>query len=221
MKLLLTSGGLTTDDLIATCTCLAGKPAANINVAVISEAYAVEPVDHRWVPHELTAVANTFGGHFQIVNLLALDRPAIQQRLAADDVIYTLGGHTDYLMSVFNRSGLSDLLPELLRTKVYVGSSAGSMVLGRRLTTAAYHEIFHEDGTYGTTRYLELVDFAIKPHLHSKLFPKNTPDNLLRVAHNYPGTLYSLPDTTAVLVDGNHLEVIGEGAVKIVGGKLV
>jgi dipeptidase E len=221
MKLLLTSDGFTTDEIIETAIRLAGKPAEAINLAVIAEAYAVEPGDHRWVLDNLDHAAAIFGGTFQIVNLLALDPVGIQSRLEAADIIFAIGGHTDYLMSVFDRSGLSEILPDLLKTKVYVGSSAGSMILGRRMDTLAYRQIYGEEGTYGTTKYLELVNFAMKPHLNSPLFPNNVPKKLLEVARHFPGTIYGINDSTAILVENDKLTIVGEEPAKIIDGQLL
>jgi dipeptidase E len=124
-------------------------------------------------------------------------------------------------MSVFDRSGLSELLPDILETKVYVGVSAGSMVLGNRISAAAYHEIYAEDGTYGTTKYLGLVDVAIKPHYNSPEWPKNREATLKVVLKDYPGTVYALDDTSAVLVEGDKTIVFGEEWVKFVNGDIV
>ena len=49
MKLLLTSNGFVTPEIISKCEELAGKPKSELNVAVINEAYAVEHDDHRWI----------------------------------------------------------------------------------------------------------------------------------------------------------------------------
>ncbi|MGI8935211.1 MAG: Type 1 glutamine amidotransferase-like domain-containing protein, partial [Phormidesmis sp.] len=62
--------------------------------------------------------------------------------------IFVNGGSIDYQMYVFKKSGFAKLLPKLLETKVYVGSSAGSMVIGKRVSTEAYHKIYY--GEYVT-----------------------------------------------------------------------
>src|SRR3989338_10198117 len=138
MKLILCSEGFSTREIIDKCAELVGKPKDSISVAVINEAYAVENNNLRWVLNNLNKAKDNFGGNLELVNLLALDIEIVKKRIQQHDVISVVGGHTDYLMSVFNKSGFSKLLPELLKTKVYVGSSAGSMVLGRRLSADAY-----------------------------------------------------------------------------------
>ncbi len=44
------------------------------------------------------------------------------------DVLFFSGGDSTHLMRWINESGLKELLPELLKNKVWVGVSAGSIV---------------------------------------------------------------------------------------------
>lgn len=209
MKLILCSEGFYTEEIVAKCEELVDKPRDSINIAVINEAYAVEHDNNlRWVLNNLKLVEDNFGGNLELVNLLALDIEVVKKRILENDVIFVVGGHTDYLMSVFNKSGFSKLLPELLETKVYVGSSAGSMVLGKRLSTEAYKKIYNEGDTYGVNKYLELVDMCIMPHLDSAHFP-NRKETLLEAAKDHSGVIYGLRDDSAVVVDGESISILG------------
>ncbi len=221
MKLLLTSAGFTTPQLVQKCAELVGKPQKLINFAIINEAYAVEHGDHGWVLDDLNHIRNNFKGSMELVSLLALDLETVKERMEKADVIFVVGGHTAYLMSVFKKTGFDKLLPQLLKTKVYVGSSAGSMVVCKRLSTEAYTKVYGEEGDYGTTAYLGLVDVAIKPHLGSKLFPKNRQEILLEVTKGYKGTVYGIADDSAIIVDGSKVSLIGSKPVKIVDGEIV
>lgn len=220
MKLVLCSEGLHTQNTVEACVELVGKPQDEISVAIINEAYAVEDGDKYWVLDNLSSVAKNFKGGLDIVDLLALPLSKVEENIMKRDVIFVVGGHTDYLMSVFNETGFSKLLPKLLETKVYVGSSAGSMVIGQRLSTEAHKIMYGEDETYGTEKFLELVDVAIMPHLYSANFA-NRKENLLEAAKKYPGTVYGLRDDSALVVSGAKRQVIGSAPVKIVNGKIV
>lgn len=209
MKLLLTSSGLTTPELIKACVDLTGKPRAKIKTAIVNEGYAVERGDKRWIIDESLQISKTLPGWLDIVDLLALSPAQIQERLNAVDVIFVLGGHTDYLMHVFNKSGLTAMLPELLKTKVYVGSSAGAMVMGKRVSTEAYQTVFGEEGDYGTTEYLGFVDFAIKPHLDSAMFPNNKKEVILNISRTYGRKLCSLRDSQGIIVQGDKITMLG------------
>ena len=132
-------------------------------------------------------------------------------------MIFVVGGYTDYLMHVFNKTGFSELLPKLLETKVYVGSSAGSMVAGKRIGTEAYQRIYGERGDYGITNYLGLVNLAIKPHLDSPEFPNNLPAVLEEVASGADFPVYGLRDDAAIVVDGDKQRFIGSQPYEVKG----
>ncbi len=208
MKLILCSEGFYTQEIVDKCIEWVGKPKDKINVAVINEAYAVKDNNLRWVVNNLTSVKDNFGGNLDVVDLLALELEAIKKRLEASDVIFVVGGQVDYLMSVFNKSGISSILPDLLKTKVYVGSSAGSMIMGQRLSQKAYTKIYDERDIYGVDKYLNLVDLAIMPHLDSpnRLSRRET---LLEAAKDHTGVVYGLRDDSAILVDEDKITTIG------------
>ena len=208
MKLVLCSEGFHTQNTVKTCVDLVGKPQEKITFAIINEAYAAEHGDKRWVISNLNDVAKNFPAEMDIVNLLAFPLKEIEERILQKDAIFVVGGHTDYLMSVFERTGFNKLLPKLLESKVYVGSSAGSMVMGKRLSSEAYKEMYKEVVGYGTTGYLELVDFTIMPHLDSKDFPRRK-GKLLNAAKKHSGLIYGLNDDSAVVVNGEEITTIG------------
>lgn len=215
MKLLLTSSGFTNQDIVSAFEKLVGKPAKDISIAVINEAYAVEHSDHTWNIDELVRIRETVGGNVEFVNLLANDVATVRERIELCDALFVLGGNTDYLMYLYQKTGFDKLLPELLKTKVYVGSSAGSMVMCNRISTEAYVKIYGEKGDYGVTRYMGLVDVAIQPHLNSSHFPNNSEEILLEIAGSYSKTIYALSDNTALVVNGDAIHVAGTGYIKI------
>jgi dipeptidase E len=214
MKLILSSAGFATNNTVQACVDLCGKPQDQISVAIISEAHAVEEGDKRWVLGDLNSVANNFGGEIDIVDLLALSIDEVEKRLRSKDVIFMCGGNTDYLMQVFQKSGFDKLLPKLLNDKVYVGSSAGSMVIGKRISEAAYRLIYGEDSKYGISEYMGLVDFSIMPHLDSLDFP-NRKETLLDAVGSFEGKVYGLRDDSAVIVSGEEITLIGSDPVII------
>src|SRR5690606_16433664 len=116
---------------------------------------------------------------------------------ADKDVIFVVGGDTDYLMSVYLKTGFDKLLPKLLESKVYVGSSAGSQVVGMRLPTSAYLALYGEDNRWDIDHYLELIDVSIIPHLDSEDFPNRT-EKLIAAANHIENRVYGLRDDSAV-----------------------
>jgi dipeptidase E len=108
------------------------------------------------------------------------------------------------------KSGLTDLLPSMLSKTVYVGLSAGSMIMTRFGTTYGNHTLPPE-----TDKSLGLVDFAIHPHLDHEWFPDNSLANLEKLAATIPVPSYAIDDQTAIKVTNNTIEVISEGNWKL------
>jgi dipeptidase E len=216
MKLVLCSEGFHTPNTVQACVELCAKPQSEITIAIINEAYAVETGGHQWVLDNLNDVANNFPAEIDIVNLLALPLEEVEARVTAKDVIFVVGGDTDYQMHVFKKTGFAGLLPKLLETKVYVGSSAGSIVMGRRPPAAAKQKIYGESRDYGVSDYLGLVDIAMFSHLNSPQFPDNRPEVLEELAGGTDFPVYALQDDSAIVIDGDKRTFIGS-APYIVG----
>jgi len=211
MKLLLTSAGIRTQELADTLSGLVGKSLENINVAVINEASAVEPGDKTWFFNEINDLRKYVGGDIDFVDLLALSIDEIKERVAFADVIYVVGGNPDYLLDLYNKTGFASLLKDtLLNEKVYVGSSAGSMVLGRRGSTNEYQNYYGEDRTFGTTDYLGAVDFVIKPHFEAPDLPKNHKDILLKASIEEQQLIYAVRDDQAIIVNDETVSFVGD-----------
>lgn len=220
MKFVLCSEGFHTPNTVEACVKLVGKPQDQITIGIINEAYAVEEGDKRWVLDNLNSVANNFNGEIDIVDLLALSIDEVEKRLADKDVIFVVGGDTDYLMSVYQKTGFDKLLPKLLETKVYVGSSAGSMVVGKRISAAAYRLIYGEDSKWNIDQYVGLVNLSVMPHLDSPHFP-NRKESLLEAVGSFEGRVYGLRDDSAVVINGDDVQTIGSDPVVIEKGELI
>lgn len=217
MKAILSSTGITTPELATILSRLVGKPLAQINIAVINEASAVEPGDKRWWFNEMQNLSEVVGGEIDVINLLALDIQTVEERMGFADAIYVIGGMTDYLMTVFERTGFGELLKnKLLNEKVYVGASAGSMVLGRRINTDGYKDMYRKgEQDFNVNEYLALVDFSIFPHLNSTLWTRNRVDVIQEAAKGASYPVYAIEDTQAVVVNGDEVSFVGGDVVKI------
>jgi dipeptidase E len=89
---------------------------------------------------------------------------------------------------------------------VYVGLSAGSMIMTRYGTTYGNHMLLPE-----SDKSLNFVDFAIHPHLDYPGFTNNTKARLKEIAATLPMPSYAIDDQTAIKVTGYTVEVISEG----------
>ncbi|MDR1072041.1 MAG: peptidase E [Rickettsiales bacterium] len=197
------------------------KPRGRISVAVINEASAVEFGDHRFVADTLRDLADTFGGNIEIVHLLALSPDQIRERISAAGILFVLGGNTEWLKQVFDKTGFSEMLPKILDEKLYIGSSAGSMVLGHLPSYKNQDRAYGPAPHFGVAKYLDLVDFSILPHFHASYLNDTGDDWAIEESKSVDYPVYAISDTAAVVVDGAEVSVIGEDWKKLAGGREV
>jgi dipeptidase E len=108
------------------------------------------------------------------------------------------------------QSGLADLLPSLRET-VWVGLSAGSMVMTPRIG----EDFVEWTPPTGSDSTLGIVDFSIFPHLDHEDLPENTMADAERWAAGIPGPAYAIDDETAIRVVDGTVEVVSEGHWKL------
>ena len=125
------------------------------------------------------------------------------------DVLLVDGGDATYLCHWMQQSGLAELLP-LLRETVWVGVSAGSMVMTPRIGTRFVEWPYAPDD-----KTLGVVDFSIYPHLN--VFLSNTLADAERWAAEIANPAYVIDDETAITVVDGAVEVVSEGLWKQVG----
>ncbi len=201
---------------------LVGKSAKNINFAIINEACAVEDSDdNSFFVNGMHFIKNNFG-NFYLVNLLALSLDDIKKRIEKSDVIFCFGGNTEYLKTVFDETGFSDIMPELLKTKVWCGSSAGSMILGKMISSAWQNKLYGPADDYGIKSYMDLLDFSVLPHLTGGDLGFDNNDKIVfDISAGVDWDIYALSDWSAVLVDGDRVDVIGRHWSKLRMGKII
>ena len=109
------------------------------------------------------------------------------------------------------QAGLADLLPSLRRETVYVGVSAGSMVLTPRIGQdfVGWMPPTGDDETLG------VVDFAIFPHLDHPELPENTMADAERWFAGMRVPAYAIDDQTAIQVVDGTVDVVSEGHWKL------
>jgi dipeptidase E len=215
MKLLLTSGGLMNDSIISALKDLTQKPFNKVNLAFIPTASNMEEGDKWWLIEGLKTCKELGFKAIDIVDISALPRKVWEKRLEKANVLLFEGGNTYHLMYWINRSGLKELLPDLLKSKVYVGISAGSIVATPSLILSGAEkrplkeigEIIYDEG-------LGLVDFLIEPHINNSYFPKLTFDYVEEQSKKTYFQIYALDDNCAIKVVDNSVQVISEGEWK-------
>ena len=218
MKLLLTSAGISNTSIRNALVELLGKPIAEASALFIPTAIYGIPNGGDIVRR---VICGTLGDPFcelgwKSLGLLELTAlPSIKQELwvpllQGTDALLVGGGDCQYLCYWMQQSGLADLLPSLLQKMVYVGLSAGSMIMTRFGTTYGNHTLPAE-----SDKSLNFVDFALHPHLDHEWFPKNSLASIEKLAATIPVPSYAIDDQTAIKVIDGTVEVVSEGHWKL------
>lgn len=213
MKLLLTSNGLSNQSIAKALIDLVGKPASETAVAFIPTAMNVSSSDKGWFIDDLSNIQKHEFKMVDIVDISALPKKIWQPRLETADVLFFSGGNSFHLMRWINESGLIELLPELLKTRVWASISAGSMVTNPTLALSGKDKKIYYEETFGynSDEGLGLVNFYTRPHFNSPEFPHARKEYLEELAKEFSETIYALDDNSALKVVDGKVEVISEG----------
>ncbi|MFJ9833579.1 Type 1 glutamine amidotransferase-like domain-containing protein [Streptomyces sp. NPDC101169] len=215
MKLLLTSAGVVNASIQDALVRLLGKSIAESDALCIPTATYGHPMGSpagawRFISGQSRLPMCDLGWKsLGVLELTAL--PSIGEErwipwVQEADVLLVNGGDALYLAHWMRQSGLADFLPSLPE-KVWVGLSAGSMVMTPRIG-----EYFVEwKGPTGDDSALGLVDFSIFPHLGHVDLPENTMASAEKWATSLPNPAYAIDDDTAITVVDGALEVVSEG----------
>lgn len=215
MKLLLTDSGIKNASIRAALVDLLGKPIEEASALHIPTALHAQPggaVQARRVISGLedrAPMAQLGWRSLGVLELTALPTvgadlwvPLVREA----DALLVEGGDPMYLCHWMRESGLAGLFPTL-RDTVYVGLSAGSMVMTPRIGSDFVR--WSPPGGGDTT--LGLVDFAIFPHVDHPGMPDNSMASAEKWAATMPMRAYATDAETAIKVTDGTVEVVSEG----------
>lgn len=218
MKLLLTSGGVSNDSIRNALVDLLGKPIAECNALCIPTAewghpWCTPASAWRFVAGKTPAPMVELGwksvGLLELTALSSIGEERWVPWVRDTDVFLVDGGDAAYLLHWMRESGFLRVMPSLT-DKVWVGVSAGSMVMTPRIGS----DFVGWTGAKGDDRTLGLVDFSIYPHLDNPDLPDNTLANAEKWAVEIAGPAYAIDDQTAIKVVDGSVDIISEGQWK-------
>jgi dipeptidase E len=217
MKLLLTSAGVKNESIMKSLIEMLGKPISESNALCIPTAIYAIPNGPRHAWDFLSGQATTpmceLGwksmGVLELTALPSIDKELWIPKVKEADVILVNGGDPLYLNYWMNQSGLAELLPTL--NVVYVGLSAGSMIMAPRIG----YDFVGWTQPEMTDKTLNYVNFAIFPHLDHEMLPDNKMENAVKWAESMDCDCYAMDDQTAIKVVEGVVEVITEGNWKV------
>jgi dipeptidase E len=215
MKLLLTSGGVKNPTIHRALVDLLGKPIADSSALCIPTAEYGHPwctpaSAWRFVAGKTPAPMCDLGwkslGLLELTALPTIPAQRWMPWIEQADVFLVDGGDAMYLSHWMRESGLVDVVPSLA-DKVWVGVSAGSMVMTPRVG----NDFVSWTPPAGGDRALGIVDFSIFPHLDHDQMPQNSMSNAENWASSIGSAAYAIDDQTAIKVVDGTVEIVSEG----------
>jgi dipeptidase E len=219
MKLLLTSGGITNKSIAAALFDLVAKRPEETSVVFVPTAANVVEGDKSWFINDLANLKKQNFKSIEIADISAVPETIWRPKFEEADVLFLEGGDACHLMKWINKSGLFAILPGLLKSKIYVGVSAGSMVTNKRLDIRILQTIYEENmDAIKNMVGLNLVDFFFLPHLNDPDF-RYLKENFIREAvKDFPEKTFALDDNSALKVIDGKVEVVSGGKWFIING---
>jgi dipeptidase E len=219
VKLLLTSAGIKNPSIHDALVDMLGKPIAESDALCIPTALYGHPgagprqawrfISGQEPRSPMTGLGWKSLGVLELTALPSIDEERWVPLVRETDVLLVDGGDAAYLCHWMRASGLADLLPSLRET-VWVGVSAGSMVMTPRVGA----DFVHWDSPAGDTT-LGVVDFSIFPHLDNPDLPGNSLAEAERWASGLSNPAYAIDDETAITVVAATVDVVSEGKWKL------
>lgn len=218
MKLLLTSGGVTNASIREALIDLLGKPITESSALCVPTAIYAVPGGAGFAYRLITGMAASplCGLGWKSLGVLELTAlPSIEAGhwvpvVQETDALLVGGGDPLYLCYWMEQSGLAALLPSLPRA-VYVGVSAGSLVMGSTIG----EEFVSGNRPTGSDRVLGMVDFSLFPHLDHPDMPDQSMSHAEKWAARLSGPGYAADDQTAIRIVDGAVEVVSEGHWKL------
>lgn len=144
------------------------KPPKDLKIAFIPTAAEVESGDLWWLKADRNKVKK-LGFQVTEFTITGLNYDQIKEKIKQTDVIFVAGGNTFYLLDQAIKSGFDRVLKEEIENKIYIGSSAGSMIVGKRIDLVSTIDDQSKAPNLKSNG-LGIIDIALLPHWGSSSF---------------------------------------------------
>ena len=155
------------------------------------------------------------GFNVEEIDIEGKNQSQLMKLFEVKDIIFVAGGNTFYLLNAMRRSGFEKVIRKLLKSgKVYIGVSAGSVVAGRTIKTVGWKNADKNIVGLKDLKGLNLVPFDLFVHYTPEWVDviKQQIKNPKKRAKN----LKIITDDQAILVQGNEVDLIGDGEAVVV-----
>jgi dipeptidase E len=179
-----------------------------LKLVFIKTASEVEEGNLSWLHNDRNALINA---GFEVADYSITDRTKeeITRELTHFDVIFFSGGNTFYLLQKIQESDCAEALKNLVNQgKIYIGSSAGSIVAGPDIYPLRYLDVLEKAPNIKGYKGMGLVDFVIAPHWGISIFKELYLNERIDHLYNSKEKIILLNDSQYVEVDGDCYKII-------------
>ena len=176
------------------------------DLVFIDTAAEVEEGDKTWLKNDRQALVDA-GFIVSDYTITGKSRKQLETDLDKFDYIYLSGGNTSHLLQQSQKSGFISLIRELVRGrgKIYIGTSAGSIIAGPKLPDYFSDEKVKLEDIRG----YNFVNFTIMPHWGSDHFKDLYLGERLKIAYKKDQVPFVLlTDNQYVYVQDDQLKII-------------
>ena len=204
MKLFLTSDGISPAITGEFLKLLSKKPQ---DCRLVLVATAADPEPDKWFVDKDRARLRELGFTVEDVSLKNETEHSLSEIFKNTDIVFIEGGNTFYLLDLVRKSGFDKAIKLFLeRGGIYVGVSAGSIIAGPTIETAAWKYADKNIVGLADLAGLGLVNFLISPH-----YDRETAAAVREAAVARGNPAVALAYGQAVLFDGDNIDIIGVG----------
>lgn len=209
MKLLLTAAGVKNHSIANAIDSLTGLERNSVKIGFIPTSANGESGNKDWF---FAQILDLYKFNFKWIDFVDFSASGFdwRERLFECNVIYVSGGNTFHLLNEVRKHKFDDWLKDNL-DKVYIGASAGSILMSPTITTSLIEPA--DTNNVGITDFSGLghVDFEISPHTPEEV----TYESNMKYARKTKNKLYAIDNNTAILVNDKKVEVVSEGEWKL------
>lgn len=158
-----------------------------------------------WKDSSTLQILKDKGAQVSVIQLEDYAYKDVICELRGKDIIWFGGGSVGYLMYWVRRTHIDIHIKDILQKSIYVGSSAGALIVGSSLDIAEWYPGDEEAGA-SFIPTLELIPFDIYPHYDDSMLPT--------IQENYHGiNMYLLKNDEALIVEDEKITVVGEARI--------
>ncbi len=180
-----------------------------LKLAFIKTGSEVEKSDPWWLKDDRRALEDV---GFKVADYTVTNKTVgeIEKDMSNFDAIFVSGGNTFYLLEKFQVSGALKIIRDFVDSgKIYLSSSAGSLVAGPDISTARGFDDENAAPNLKGRQGLGLVDFIVIPHWGAADFKEEfLGQKQMESLYNNTGKLVFLNNNQYIKVEGDMYQII-------------